>query len=84
MGSFNYKLGGTGKQGDYQGGGITGGYQLPLTPSLSLDFHTALGYTRAEYDQYTVTEGVRVRGGSADKDYWGINQLGVTLVWKFN
>lgn len=84
IGEFNYKLGGTGKQGDYQGGGITGGYQLPLNPSLSLDFHAALGYTRAEYDRYTVTEGVRVRGGSAGKDYWGINQLGVTLVWKFN
>lgn len=83
-GEFNYKLGDTGKQGDYQGGGITGGYMLPLNRSLSLDFHAAVGYTRAEYDKYTVTDGIRVRQGSADKNYWGINQLGVTLVWKFN
>lgn len=83
IGEFNYKLGDTGKQGDYQGGGITGGYQLPLNRSLSLDFHAALGYTYADYDRYNVTEGVRVRQGSDSKNYWGINQLGITLVWKF-
>lgn len=84
IGEFNYKLGDTGKQGDYQGGGITGGYMLPLNRSLALDFHAAVGYTRAKYDKYTVIDYVRVRQGSADKNYWGINQLGVTLVWKFN
>lgn len=83
FGEFNYKLGDTGKQGDYQGGGITGGWLLPLNRSLSLDFHAALGYTYADYDKYNVTEGVRVRQGSDSKNYWGINQLGVTLVWKF-
>lgn len=82
IGEFNYKLGDTGKQGDYQGGGITGGWQLALNRALSLDFHAALGYTRADYDKYIVTEGVRVRQGSSSKNYWGINQLGVTLVWK--
>lgn len=84
FGEFNYKLGDTGRQGDLQGGGITGGWQLPLNRALSLDFHAALGYTRADYDKYNVTEGVRVRTESGvKKNYWGINQLGVTLVWKF-
>lgn len=83
IGEFNYKLGDTGKQGNYQGGGITGGWQLPLNRSLSLDFHATLGYTHADYDKYNVTEGVRVHQGSDSKNYWGINQLGVTLVWKF-
>lgn len=82
IGEFNYKLGEMGKQGDYQGGGITGGYMLQLNRSLSLDFHTAVGYTRAEYDKYKVIDNVRVHQGNADKNYWGINQLGVTLVWK--
>lgn len=83
IGEFNYKLSDNGKQGDYQGGGITGGYTLELTPSFSLDFHAGVGYTRAEYDKYKVTDGVRVRCDSAKKDYWGLNQVGVTLVWKF-
>lgn len=83
IGEFNYKLGDTGKQGDYQGSGITGGYTLELTPSFSLDFHAGVGYTRAEYDKCTVTDGVRVRGESETKNYWGINQVGVSLVWKF-
>lgn len=83
IGEFNYKLGDTGKQGDYQGGSITGGYLLQLNRALALDLHTALGYTRADYDKYTVTDGIRVRTGSKTKNYWGINQLGVTLVWTF-
>ena len=83
-GEFNHKLGETGKQGDDQGGGITGGYVLSLNRALSLDFHAGIGYTHAEYDKYKVTDHVRVRQGSDSKDYWGVNQLGVTLVWKFN
>ena len=82
LGEFNYKPGDTGRQGDYQGGGITGGYTLELNRALSLDFHAALGYTYADYDKYKVIDGVRVRAGSDTKNYWGINQLGVTLVWK--
>ena len=84
IGEFNCKLGATGRQGDYQGSGITGGYLLELNRALSLDFHAGIGYTRAEYDKYKVTDGVRVREGSDSKNYWGINQLGVTLVWKLN
>ena len=84
IGEFNYKLGETGKQGDYQGGGITGGYTLPLNSRLSLDFHAGIGYTHAEYDKYRVTDGVRVRGENQTKNHWGINQLGVTLVWSVN
>ena len=84
LGEFNYKLGDTGKQGDYQGGGITGGYTLDLNRALSLDFHAGVGYTRADYDKYQVTEGIRVRRDCGTKNYWGVNRLGVTLVWKFN
>ena len=83
-GEFNYKLGETGRQGNYQGGGITGGYMLPLNRALSLDFHAGIGYSRAEYDKYIVTNGVRVRGESKTNNYWGINQFGVTLVWSLN
>lgn len=81
-GEFNYKLGETGRQGNYQGGGITGGYLLRLNRTLSLDFHAGAGYARAEFDKYTVMDGVRVGRGSETKNYWGINQAGITLVWK--
>ncbi|MBC5612762.1 DUF3575 domain-containing protein [Bacteroides hominis] len=84
LGEFNYKLGKQGKQGDYRGGGITGGYTLELNRALDLDFHAGIGYTRADYDKYRLTEGIRVRRGCGTKNYWGVNRLGVTLVWKFN
>ncbi|WP_223129585.1 MULTISPECIES: DUF3575 domain-containing protein [Bacteroides] len=81
-GKFNYKTGETGRQGSYRGGGITGGYLLALNRALSLDFHCGIGYTHADYDKYEVIEHVQVRRESDTKKYTGVNQLGVTLVWK--
>ncbi|MCD8183936.1 MAG: DUF3575 domain-containing protein [Bacteroides sp.] len=85
LGDFNYHLGETGKTGSYQGGGITAGYQQSLLPRLQLELHGAVGYTRARYDQYTRIDGVNVlqnKNGRLTKNYWGVNQLGVLLIWK--
>ncbi len=84
LGEFNYHLGSTGKQGNLQGGSITGGYLLRLNKALSLDFSLGAGCTHADYDRYTLTDGVRVRHGSKTKNYWGINRLGITLQWLLN
>ena len=81
VGSFNYKLSETGKQGDIMGGGITGGYVLRLNNALSMDFSLGLGYIHADYDKYEVIDGVRVRRGSGIKNWWGPVSAGVTLVW---
>ena len=80
-GEFNYKLGDTGKQGDLMGGGLTGGYLLKLNRTLSLDFSLGIGCTHAEYEKYTVIDGVRVKQGKTNKNYWGVNRLGIGLVW---
>lgn len=80
-GEFNYKLSTVGKQGDLLGGGITGGYQLKLNKSLSMDFSLGLGYVNADTEKYKVIEGVRVRQGNETKHWFGPIQAGVTLVW---
>ena len=80
-GEFNYKTGGIGKQGDLIGGGLTGGYLLKLNRALGLDFSLGIGCTHADYEKYTVINGVRVKQGKADKNYWGVNRLGIGLVW---
>lgn len=80
-GEFNYKFSQTGRQGSYHGGAITGGYQLPIGKCLAIDFSLGFGYTHADFDKYSVTDGVRVRGGNEVKNYWGINKAGVTLIW---
>ena len=81
-GSFNYKLSTVGKQGDLMGGGITGGYQLRLNKALSMDFNVGIGCLHADYDKYTVIDGVRVRSGKESKNWWGPINAGVTLVWR--
>ena len=81
-GQFNYKLSGTGRQGDLMGGGITGGYQLRLNKALALDFTLGLGYLNADTERYDVIDGVRVRSGNETKHWIGPVNAGVTLVWK--
>ena len=81
IGEFNYKLNDTGKQGDLMGAGITGGYLLKLNRSLNLDFSLGIGCTHAEYDKYTVTDGVRVKQGKSDKNYWGEHHAVPSVKW---
>ena len=66
-GQFNYKLSGTGKQGNLMGGGITAGYQLRLNKALDLDFNLGLGYLNADYEKYEVIDGVRVRAATRQR-----------------
>lgn len=84
-GEYNYKLGTDGKKGDLWSTALSGGYELRLASRLGLDFHAAVGYTRAEYDKYTRIDGVNVRynkNGSLVKNRWGVTHLGVSLVWR--
>ena len=81
-GGFNYKFSGTGRQGEYYGGGLTGGYRLPLGKRLMADFSLGAGYTRAGYDKYAVIDNVRVKRGKENRNYWGVNHAGITLVWQ--
>ncbi len=80
-GSFNYKLGRLGRQGDIIGGGILGGCKLSLGKSLALDFSLGLGCLQADYEEYEVVDGVRVWRGNGDGTWWGPTSAAVTLVW---
>lgn len=82
-GSFNYKLSTMGRQGDFLGGGIVGGYLIPIGHRLALDLAAGAGCTHADYEKYRVIDGIRVRQGRGTKNYWGVNHLSVGLVWTF-
>lgn len=82
LGQFNFKFDSTGRQGDYQGGGISLGYYLPLRERFAIDFNLGLGYSRAIYETYTYRDNVNVRLSSGNvQNIYGVNQVGVTLVW---
>ena len=84
IGQFNYKFNDDGKQGDLLGAGVTCGYILHLTSSLCLDFKIGIGYTHADYDEYNTIDNVRVRKGNGEKGFWGVNNLGISLVWNID
>lgn len=74
--------GDTGYQGKLYGGGLTVGYQLYLSRSFSLDFNLGLGYTRLEYDSFTISNQTRIfKDRDKTRDFWGPTQAGISLVW---
>lgn len=80
----NIISGKTGYQGKLYGGGITGGYLLKLSPRFSLDFNIGLGYTRIEYDAFSISNEVRVfKEKNKTKNIWGPTQAGISLIWHF-
>lgn len=84
---YKYMLGNllkddTGYQGKLWNAGLTVGYQLPLSRCFSIDFNLGLGYTRSEYDSFSITDGVRVyEESNKTKKFWGPTQAGISLVW---
>lgn len=84
---YGYPLGNllkddTGYQGSLWNAGLTVGYQLRLSRLFSVDFNLGLGYTRSEYDSFTMTDGARVcKDRNKSKSFWGPTQAGVSLVW---
>nr|WP_282201817.1 DUF3575 domain-containing protein [Parabacteroides goldsteinii] len=72
----------TGYQGKMWNAGLTVGYQLYLSRDFSIDFNLGLGYTRSEYDSFTMTDGVRVyKERDRSKNFWGPTQAGISLIW---
>lgn len=77
-----------GYQGEFYGGSVTGGYNLPIGRRLSLDFNIGLGYTEFKHDKYRWQQDAAT-GNSVrvieEKDRTrrliGPNQIGINLVW---
>ncbi len=67
-------------QGDFYGLGATSGYQWILSPRMNLEVAASLGYAHVTYDKYDLAVGTP-RLGRGIYNYWGITQVGVTLVY---
>ncbi len=78
-GQINLKLSETGHQGDFWGGGLTGGYVTQWNSRFQLDFSIGLGYTYFKYDSYNFIDGINVKKDSGVKNYWGPTKAGITL-----
>lgn len=82
-GEMNIKLKDTGRQGTYFGGGVLGGYRLPISSKFDIDFTLGLGYTRFNKDNYEIIDGAHVvTKKDANKNLWGPTQAGIILRYK--
>lgn len=80
MGDYDLQVKSLGSNGSIIAGGVTGGYKLPLSECLDIDFSLGLGYGEFKYDNYrNNNKGV---GGFATKKWVMPTQAGISLVWK--
>ena len=85
----NYRLRGRdeGRQGRVYGGGLTGGYQWRISRHTSLDLHIGVGYNAGRMSRYDHTKLFEGQEPSltflreVDEHRFGVNHLGISLVW---
>jgi hypothetical protein len=81
--NFKFYRDKVGRQGDFYGAGLTGGYKLRLNGIFDLDFSLGLGYTRLEYEKYYSDNGVFVRkAGNLKKNLFSPTQVNISLIRK--
>lgn len=90
-GKLHVMLNERGYQGEFYGGSVTGGYQLPIGRKLSLDFGLGLGFTQYKHDKYEwmnvypVNEDTRMVTERDRKfNLYGPNFASISLVWHMN
>lgn len=83
-GQYSFNWSGTGKEANFMGGGIAFGHQFYAGRKVMIDVGASLGYLRLsdrlEYERIGNRD-VKTRD-LRNKNYWGLTNLSMTLVWK--
>lgn len=88
LGFYRYDtlFGGSGQQAKANFGfGVSGGYSIPISTSLSLDFTIGIGYVGGKYKKYEVSDDVlrhNVWKSDNVRHYFGPSKVEVALVWR--
>ena len=79
---YDFEFGGKGEMGNFNyGGGISYGYNLPISRMLSLDFNLGIGFVGGKYKEYRPIDMHYVWQGDWQRNYFGPTKAEVTLVW---
>lgn len=69
-------------QGWFAGGGLTYGYQYPISNHWNLEAEVGVGYAHLWYDQYPCSEcGSKISNGGTN--YVGLTKLGLSIMYVF-
>ena len=88
-GQYDFKFSDVGNQGDYYGGGLTGGYVLPIGKHFNLEFGLGVGYVYyvdAAYQWNAAKQRHEwLNPVKPSEDKWGVfpTKAKVSFVWKF-
>lgn len=82
-GEFNVRLSSTGRQSDFYGAGLVGGYILNFGNCWALDLGLGAGYNYLRnYQKYSYDGEHNYEKIKRNKCYWGLDHAHVTLMWK--
>lgn len=84
VGQLNFKFNETGNQGNFMGGGITGGYIFNIKERFKLDFGLGFGYLNYKYETYNFINEINIRKDSGTNNLWIPIKIGITLIWNIN
>lgn len=80
--SYDFQFGRRGYQGRWAGGGgVVGGYTVPLNKHFSLDLFLGLGFFGGRYKVCRYMDGHEVWIETRQRRWWGPTRVGVTLSW---
>lgn len=84
-GEYDIKLGHTGRQGYFKGGGLSYGYIFKFNrfDCLYFDLGLSVGYGRMKYDSYYWYDPCNAYEGHANRNYWGPTKMKASLTWRF-
>lgn len=80
LGIENRQIANNRYQGNLAGFGISYGYQWMISPQWNLEAGVSLGYAHLNYKRYAQPEGSPLIEKS-HCNYWGITQLGISVVY---
>lgn len=86
LGTYNFKMGGTGNKSDGTlswSAGISYGYSMPIARKLNLEFSLGIGYMQGDYKEYyyNPTDDCYPWVKTAKRTYFGPTKAEVSLVW---
>lgn len=68
------------KEGDFYGGGLSIGYQLPLAKRWNMEFSVGGGYAYIKYDKFDMETGEKLRA-DLTHNYWGVTKATISVIY---
>ena len=75
-----HRLSGVRNEGDFYGGGLSLGYQLPLAKRWNLELSVGGGYAYIQYDKFDLETDEKIKSKLVH-NYWGLTKATISVIY---